>query len=436
MEKNSNTTCNELKIELYPLNKPFDYLEKDSIKKILTKNILAHSLNINDKISFINSKTPILNGFYIAHTNHFPIRIKPDDIWLLILQSFSNHVNANSEKLRNMFVDFDGKKNLIIDYPLNDINQVNKEILENFTEQINEQIKNFIGKDLLDILTPSFTTTDYNSTIISKITIIGTFKKYFKFEIRLSGCGIPYLILEGTSEDYKKIIKKAEKLKKYDFEWYINRIIPLLEKMVEAKNNNIDIEFFKDIIQDKTETELARGISGIGRNYEEIDYIRGWFLKFFAYYDDGVRFMEDSIKGKNFDKLANQMLNVPIKIQDKVNKKTYDLEYNVGFVGCKQNKNYEIFPVSGWFVSYNREEENIKEKKYLNVEEEKKTKLEDEKNLEKFLENNEDFRVFCKMLKLGVPITIVRQKAEKNGFDMDIFEEMLMKAQKVYPDIR
>ena len=57
-------------------------------------------------------------------------------------------------------------------------------------------------------------------------------------------------------------------------------------------------------------------------------------------------------------------------------------------------------------------------------------------NLEKFLENNEDFRVFCKMLKLGVPITIVRQKAEKNGFDMDIFEEMLMKAQKVYPDIR
>ena len=98
MEKNSNTNCNELKIELYPLNKPFDYMEEESIKKILTKNILAHSFNINDKIAFINSKTPILNGFYKAHKNHFPIRIKPDDIWLLILQSFSNHVNANSEK--------------------------------------------------------------------------------------------------------------------------------------------------------------------------------------------------------------------------------------------------------------------------------------------------------------------------------------------------
>ena len=40
-----------------------------------------------------------------------------------------------------MFVDFDGKKSLTIDYPLNNINQVNKEIMENISEQINEQIK-------------------------------------------------------------------------------------------------------------------------------------------------------------------------------------------------------------------------------------------------------------------------------------------------------
>ena len=52
--------------------------------------------------------------------------------------------------------------------------------------------------------------------------------------------------------------------------------------MVEAKNNNIDIQIFKDIIQDKTETELAEGMSGIGLKYEEIDYIRGCFLKFFC----------------------------------------------------------------------------------------------------------------------------------------------------------
>ena len=43
----------------------------------------------------MDSNVPLLNGFYTAHTNHYPIRIKPDDIWLLIVQAFSNHVNAN-----------------------------------------------------------------------------------------------------------------------------------------------------------------------------------------------------------------------------------------------------------------------------------------------------------------------------------------------------
>ena len=38
-------------------------------------------------------------------TNHYPIRIKPDDIWLLIVQAFSHHVNINSEELREMFKD-------------------------------------------------------------------------------------------------------------------------------------------------------------------------------------------------------------------------------------------------------------------------------------------------------------------------------------------
>ena len=34
--------------------------------------------------------------------NYYPIRIKPDDIWLLIVQAFSHHVNNNSEELRSV----------------------------------------------------------------------------------------------------------------------------------------------------------------------------------------------------------------------------------------------------------------------------------------------------------------------------------------------
>ncbi len=42
------------------------------------------------------------------------------------------------------------------------------------------------------------------------------FQKYFNYKMTLSGCGSPYLILEGTAEDYQKINDKANKLRKYD----------------------------------------------------------------------------------------------------------------------------------------------------------------------------------------------------------------------------
>ena len=42
----------------------------------------------------------------------------------------------------------------------------------------------------------------------------------------------------------KKLLSKAEKLSKYEFEWYINRIIPIIKKFIEAKQGNIDINFF------------------------------------------------------------------------------------------------------------------------------------------------------------------------------------------------
>jgi hypothetical protein len=188
---------NELKIDLYPNKEPRYFFPKESVKYLITKDTLAHSLNTIQKLAYIGLNVPLLNGFYTAHNNHYPIRIKPDDIWLLIVQGFSNHVNANAEELRHLFVDFDGKKTLQVKYPLSSIEEVDRKVLENFSEQINDQMIKFLGKELIDVLTPNFTTTTYDSAIVSKISIMGAFKKYFNYEMNLCGCGLPYIILEG-----------------------------------------------------------------------------------------------------------------------------------------------------------------------------------------------------------------------------------------------
>ena len=171
-------------------------------------------------------------------------------------------------------------------------------------------------------------------------------------------------------QDYKKIISKTEKLKKYDFEWYIKRIISDIQKMVEAKEGKIDVDFFKNFVQKKEITEMIYDFSGIEKGEEKVEYISGWLLHFFAYFNEESnfidrRFFSDEIKVEDFEKLANQMLIVPFIFEDLVHKKKYLMKYKVGFVGCDQNEKKEVFPVQGWFVSHSTKEERENFKKNL-----------------------------------------------------------------------
>ena len=337
LQKEDTKENNELKIELYPKNKVIDNLEEELVKDLIDEDIIAHSLNINQKLSYFYSKVPVLEGFYTAHTNHYPIRIKPDDIWLLIVQAFSYHVNSNFDKLRKYFINFKGKKDLVVIYEnIANIKQINKKIVEDFSEQINKQLEQYLSKELLDVLTPNFTTTTYDSLIIFKISIMGVFEKYFNYKMKTAICGIPYIILEGNAEDYKKIKSKAEKLSKYEFDWYINPIIPHINKMIEAKEGKIDNNYFKNIVQKKEDSDIER--RGCFFKRIKTESIYGWIINFFGDFE--------SIRVSRFDKLDSQMLSVPIKLNNNI-----DLEYKVGFIGCGKNERNEIFPVQGWILS-------------------------------------------------------------------------------------
>ena len=82
----------------------------------------------------------------------------------------------------------------------------------------------------------------------------------------------------------------------------------------------------------------------------------------------------------------------------------------------------------------NKEGNEEEEKKEEQPEEEKELTPEDELN--KFLEEHEDVRQMYKMLKLGVPSFGIMQKAQMNGYDINIVQELIDKAKKVNPNIQ
>ena len=360
----------ELRIDIYPENKRKDDLPKEPLKDLIDENSVKYSFDPNGELAFVNKNVPFILGLYNAHINHLPIRIKPDDIWLLIVQAFCKHANENSEKLRKYFVNFEGKKTLEINYTYDHPIPIELFPYEDFIVQINEEMKKYLGKEIVNDLTANFTTTDYNTYLVSKLSIMGTFQKYFEYVMHGEVlCGSPYIILEGTENDYKSIICKAKKLRKYEFEWYIDRIIPCVEKMVEAKQGNIDIEFFKNIIryeyisfgcggntdiygwiikflfrQEKKSSRLNKGIFPI-----KIDIIKEIIEK------EEEDKIEDYMNIEEFSSLASQMLIVPFKViyEDKARniKEEFDMKYKVGFIGCDQNEKNEVYPVQGWIIS-------------------------------------------------------------------------------------
>ena len=104
---------NSLKIDLYLKNKPRYKFDTDPLKEFLLERkvdekietLLHMSLDGKKELGYIYAN--ILFGFYRCHINHLTLTIKPDDIWLLIIQAFSTHVNENSEELKDLLVNYE-----------------------------------------------------------------------------------------------------------------------------------------------------------------------------------------------------------------------------------------------------------------------------------------------------------------------------------------
>ena len=71
-----------------------------------------------------------------------------------------------------------------------------------------------------------------------------------------------------------KYIFQNKILSKYDFNWYVDRVLPIIQKFIEAKKGNVDIEYFKNIVQDNE----IRGPSGIGREYYQVSGKDGFWI--------------------------------------------------------------------------------------------------------------------------------------------------------------
>ncbi len=225
----------------------------------------------NDKIIY-GSLHPFVEAAHNAYAKHRGLVISPDMVWLMIAQGFARHVDENSDSLRHYFVDFDGKK--VLKVVRNEFVKGSKEndwigVFPEFTRQIAD----YTGRELLDNTVLNFSTTTPIEKAAMEVTLMDGMSSYFIYAVGVT-CGITDITLEGTTQDWEKLLAKTKALGKYDLKWWTDELEPILEEFVAASKGDVNEEFWNNLYQQK--------MVGCGS-----EAVSGWITKFFPYRSSG-----------------------------------------------------------------------------------------------------------------------------------------------------
>ena len=310
--------------------------------------ILHYKFNTNENEFFTFEKKSLIQGLIFAYKNHYPITISPDMIWLLILQGFSGFMDKYHELVREKFVNFEGQKTLYINRYGIPVNLANDETWDGIIDECVEQIGENIGGETISNLQADFTTTNAATLLASQASIMSAMKHYFKFEVLMGGCGISYITLEGSLEDWEKIKSKLKYLSNYALNWWTKHLIPIIDNIIISKKyydknkkiNNELIDFWKTMIR----------IKGQGGFYDPF-MINGWIIKFIPNLNDIHPALYQELREND---IPDQILNCPLKIIEDSSlgfKTEYECGISSGFFGMIQDKQtLNVKPVIGYAI--------------------------------------------------------------------------------------
>ncbi|PPR04704.1 hypothetical protein CVT24_011826 [Panaeolus cyanescens] len=301
----------------------------------------------------INIQTP--NGFIDtvidAYNSHHNLVIRPDDVWISILSQFNFYVNAHGEELRSKFVAHEGKKTLVVKEVGTRYSVDFGKLAHAFTQAIQE---NVVDPDLQSWILPNFSTTDFNDTVVCSMMMMSTLKTYFNYFIDLK-CGIPSITLQGTKEDWQKLLDRVEKFESFGDEpaAWASLLRSVLTPFVDAFDGNFHPEFWPKICHHVDYGSGSPRLSGWITNFCVWNNEGKWMGPRLPLAEPGWRWdnSEYTRHTVSTDRLPPAICEVDVKLDD--NGQLFDCIMVAGHVGSKttgvSRDTLELVPA--WFMA-------------------------------------------------------------------------------------
>ncbi|KAI0642689.1 hypothetical protein C8Q79DRAFT_983566 [Trametes meyenii] len=209
------------------------------------KELLQTSLDASD----IPTVEPNGNGFVwavlAAYKSHHNLIIRPDDVWIAILNQLSSYVNAHAEELRDYFVSHQGKQELVVSAVGSRYTLDFGSMARQMTQKIEDHV---VDKTLVGWILPDFTTTTVKDTTVCAISMMSTLRSYFNYRM-VAICGIPSVTLAGDRADWEKLLARLDRLPALGEEPRVRAAMlrPILSRFVGAFDGVPDVPFWRDV---------------------------------------------------------------------------------------------------------------------------------------------------------------------------------------------
>jgi len=210
---------------------------------------------------------PLLAGVYTAFSQHRPLVLTPDAVWITIAQGVAHHMATQGDRLRSRFVAHQGQLDLLFlcrDWVEGTPENPWPEAFASWAGQIRDHV----GPDVHDSLVCDFSTTGPVERAASQIVMMDVFERYFHY-VLYGICGIPTVTLEGTPADWQRLTDKAAGLGKFELDWWLEHLLPICEQFLEASRGHVDLAHWRSICK------LREAYGG--------HIINGWVAKLFPY---------------------------------------------------------------------------------------------------------------------------------------------------------
>lgn len=236
---------------------------------------------------FLRDGRGLLAAGFAAWAQEIPLIIRPDDVWILLLQQVAVHVYLHPEAYRGVLVPHkEGKKKLALWF---DQVPSGDELVSGFVSLLQGNMNPGVVHTLL----PHFTTTTAVDTVVQGVLLMDVGKSYFSYAVGIT-CGLPVVTLEGTQADWELLLQHWTALTKLfsipatasadagpastaAAPWF-QRVSQVLRKLVQARAGEVDSDWWRGII--KADVTIRGGGCG---GYEVDKHVDGWLPSLVLY---------------------------------------------------------------------------------------------------------------------------------------------------------